>query len=85
MNAMLQPRFAGKVHPAARPARRFFFDREAELMPRAALDKLQLRRLRATVKEAYAKVPLHRTRMQAAGIEPRELRSLDDLGASPSR
>ena len=83
MNAMLQPRFAGKVHPAARPARRFFFDREAELMPRAALDKLQLRRLRATVKEAYAKVPLHRTRMQAAGIEPRDLRSLDDLGRLP--
>jgi phenylacetate-CoA ligase len=83
MNAMLQPRFAGKVHPAARPARRFFFDREAELMPRAALDKLQLRRLRATVKEAYAKVPLHRTRMQAAGIEPRALRSLDDLGRLP--
>jgi phenylacetate-CoA ligase len=83
MNAMLQPRFAGKVHPAARPARRFFFDREAELMPRAALDKLQLRRLRATVKEAYAKVPLHRTRMQAAGIEPRALCSLDDLGRLP--
>jgi phenylacetate-CoA ligase len=83
MNAMLQPRFAGKVHPAARPARRFFFDREAELMPRAALDKLQVRRLRATVKEAYAKVPLHRTRMQAAGIEPRDLRSLDDLGRLP--
>jgi phenylacetate-CoA ligase len=60
-----------------------FFDREAELMPRAALDKLQLRRLRATVKEAYAKVPLHRTRMQAAGIEPRDLRSLDDLGRLP--
>ena len=52
-------------------------------MPRAALDKLQVRRLRATVKEAYAKVPLHRTRMQAAGIEPRELRSLDDLGRLP--
>jgi phenylacetate-CoA ligase len=52
-------------------------------MPRAALDKLQLRRLRATVKEAYAKVPLHRTRMQAAGIEPRALCSLDDLGRLP--
>jgi phenylacetate-CoA ligase len=83
VNATLQPRFAGKVHPAARTARRFFFDREAELMPRAALDKLQLRRLRATVKEAYAKVPLHRTRMHAAGIEPRDLRSLDDLGRLP--
>ena len=83
MNAMLQPRFAGKVHHAARSPRRFFFDRDAELMPRAALDKLQLRRLRATVKEAYAKVALHRTRMQDAGIEPRDLRSLDDLGRLP--
>ena len=63
MNAMLQPRFAGKVHHAARAPRRFFFDRDAELMPRSALEKLQLRRLRATLKEAYARVPLHRTRM----------------------
>jgi len=83
MNAMLQPRFAGKVHPAARAPRRFFFDRDAECMPRAALEKLQLRRLRATVKEAYAKVLLHRTRMQDAGMEPRDLRSLDDLGRLP--
>ena len=52
-------------------------------MPRAALDRLQLRRLRATVKEAYEKVPLHRARMQDAGLEPRELRSLDDLGRLP--
>jgi phenylacetate-CoA ligase len=80
---MLQPRFAGKVHHPARPARRFFFDREAETLPRAALEKLQLRRLRATVKEAYAKVPLHRSRMQDAGIEPRDLRSLEDLGRLP--
>jgi phenylacetate-CoA ligase len=83
VNAMLQPRFAGKVHSAARPARRFLFDREAEIMPRAALEKLQLRRLRATVKEAYAKVPLHRSRMQEAGIEPRDVRSLEDLGRLP--
>jgi phenylacetate-CoA ligase len=80
---MLQPRFAGKVHHAARTARRFFFDREAELMPRTALDRLQLRRLRATVKDAYEKVPLHRARMQDAGLEPRDLRSLDDLGRLP--
>ena len=79
MNAMLQPRFAGKVHHPARPARRFFFDREAETMPRAALEKLQLRRLRASVKEAYEKVALHRSRMDLAGIRPRDLRSLEDL------
>jgi phenylacetate-CoA ligase len=83
VNAMLQPRYAPKVHTPARPARAFFFDREAETLPRAALEKLQLRRLRATVKEAYENVALHRTRMDAARIAPRDLRTLDDLRELP--
>jgi phenylacetate-CoA ligase len=83
VNAMLQPRFAGKVHQPARSSRRVFFDREAETLARAALEKLQLRRLRATVKEAYARVPLHRRRMQEAGMAPRDLRSLEDLSRLP--
>jgi phenylacetate-CoA ligase len=77
MNAMLQPRYAAKVHPRA--SRSAFFDKVAETMPRAALEKLQLRRLRATLKEAYEKVPLHRSRMDLAGLRPRDVRSLEDL------
>ena len=85
MNAMLQPRFAGKVHHAARAARRFFFDRDAE--PHAARGAREApaapaaRHAEGGVREGAAPP----TRMQAAGIEPRDLRSLDDLGRLPLR
>ena len=83
MNAMLQPRFAAKVHPRARPARRWYFDREAETMPRERLARLQLARLRATLKNAYENVSLHRARMDAARVRPRDVRSLEDLRHLP--
>ncbi len=66
---------------AARGARsaRFYFDREAETMPRAKLVQLQLTRLRATLKNAYDHVPYHRRRMTEAGVKPRDIRALEDL------
>ena len=78
MNAMLQPRYSTKVHRAVKAPRRYFFDREAEMMPREQLEKLQLRRLRATLKDACARVGLHRSRVQAE-----DLRTLEDLRALP--
>ncbi len=75
---MTPPR-ARKVR--ARRTGRFYFDRAAETMPRASLERLQLRRLRATLENAYRHVPLHRERMHAAGMQPRDLRSLADLAA----
>jgi phenylacetate-CoA ligase len=83
MNAMLQPRFAPQIHHRGRAERRWFFDRPAETLSRDALASLQLRRLRASVKEAYEKVPLHRARMHAARIRPQDIRSLDDLRHLP--
>ena len=80
MNAMLQPRFQSKVHHRARA---WFFDREAETLPRERLERLQLKRLRATLKNACDNVALHRERMQAAGIRPRDVRSLQDLARLP--
>jgi phenylacetate-CoA ligase len=80
---MLQPRFAPKVHTHARALRAWYFEREAETMPRAGLEKLQLRRLRATVKNAYDNVALHRGRMDAARFTPRDVRSLEDLRELP--
>jgi phenylacetate-CoA ligase len=83
MTALLQARYASKVHVRTRASRNGFFDKPAETLPRAALEKLQLRRLRATVKEAYENVTLHRNRMDAAGIRPRDMRSLEDLRQLP--
>jgi phenylacetate-CoA ligase len=87
MNAQLQPRYAKVHHRSAAPraARRtaFYFEREIETAPREELRKLQLRRLRATLKNAVENVPLHRERMKAARIKPQDIRSLDDLRHLP--
>ena len=80
MNAMLQPRFQSKVRPRARA---WYYERDAETLPRERLERLQLRRLRATLKNAFDFVPLHRKRMQAAGVRPQDLRALEDLRRLP--
>ena len=55
------------------------FQPKAETMPRELLAALQLRRLRATLRNAYQNVPLQRSRMQESGIEPGDIRSVSDL------
>lgn len=59
------------------------YDPAAETMPRERLAALQLERLRETVKNAYENVPLHRERMKALGMEPGDIRSLDDVAKLP--
>ena len=71
MTPVLQSRYARVHHrAAARRGARFYFEREAETMPRDALAKLQLRRLRASLRNAWDHVPLHRQRMKAARVRP---------------
>ena len=57
--------------------------RHSETMPRERLAQLQLERLQATVTNAYDHVPLHRQRLQASGVRPADIRSLDDLALLP--
>ncbi|HET9730914.1 MAG TPA: phenylacetate--CoA ligase [Acidimicrobiia bacterium] len=61
----------------------YYFEREVETLPRERLTTLQLERLRATVKNAYEHVPLHRARLDAAGISPDDIASLADLQRLP--
>lgn len=60
-----------------------YFDSYAETMPREALAALQFDRLRKTLRNAYDHVPLHRKRLDTAGIVPEEVRTLDDLRQLP--
>src|SRR6266567_802753 len=62
---------------------RYYFQRELETMPREKLAALQLERLRATVTNAYEHVPMHRARLEAAGISPDGLVSLADIERLP--
>ncbi len=68
----------GSLAPA-----RYHFQPDLETMPREKLAALQLQRLRATVSNAFDNVPMHRARLDAAGIKPADIGSLADLGRLP--
>ena len=63
------------AHPMLHP--------ELETLPREQLDALQLERLRASLRNACEHVPLQRARLDAAGIAPADVRSLDDVAHLP--
>ncbi len=66
-----------------RAATAYKFDAAAETMPRAEIARLQLRRLKANLQNAYDNVAFHRRRMKALGFEPGDLRRLEDLAGLP--
>jgi len=68
---------------AAQAADARYLHPDVEAMPRERLAALQLERLRKTVKNAWENVPLHRARLDAAGIAPDDIRSLDDVQRLP--
>jgi len=81
-----QIKHAGRTVTAARKqrtARAYKFDPASETMPRGKIAQLQLRRLRATLRNAYDNVPFHRKRLKAAGFEPGDMKNLDDLANLP--
>jgi len=60
-----------------------YWDEKHETMPREELQKLQLSRLQQTVKRVYNSVPFYQKAFQAKGIEPGDIKSLDDLKHLP--
>ncbi len=74
---------AARKSASKRGASAYMFNAAAETMPRAEIAKLQLRRLKASVKNAYEHVPFHRRRMKALGFEPGDLKRLEDLAGLP--
>jgi phenylacetate-CoA ligase len=79
------PNKAGTVRKRASKsaAAAYKFDAAAETMPREEISRLQLRRLKASVKNAYDNVAFHRQRMKALGFEPGDLKRLEDLARLP--
>ena len=61
----------------------FMFDRHAETMPRKALSALQTSRLKQTLEHAYANVAHYRNKFDAAGVRPRDFKSLADITKFP--
>ena len=59
---------------------------ETDPIERASIDELralQLERLKSTLRRAYERVPHYRRKLDAAGVQPNDLRALADLAAFP--
>jgi phenylacetate-CoA ligase len=52
-------------------------------MSREELEKLQLERLQATVRRVYERVPFYREKLDAAGVKPEDIRTLEDVQKLP--
>ena len=56
-----------------------FFNKHEETMSSDEMASLQTERLIKTVRRAYEKVLPYRAKMDAAGIKPEDIKSVDDL------
>ena len=65
------------------PTKPYILEPRVETAPREEIEKIQLERLRLTVKRAYERVPLYRKRMKEAGVSPSDIRSLEDVRKLP--
>ncbi|MFZ5647737.1 MAG: phenylacetate--CoA ligase family protein [Bacillota bacterium] len=59
------------------------WDREFETMPREKLRELQLERLRSTLNRVYNNVPFYKNKMDQRGINPSEIKTIDDIKYLP--
>jgi len=59
------------------------WNKEYETMPREQLEKVQLERLKDTVKRVYDNVQMYRERMDEKGVKPEDIKTLKDLQKLP--
>ncbi len=60
-----------------------YWQEEIETMPRKKIEELQTERLIRQVERVYDNVELYRNRMDAAGVKPSDIKSLDDITKLP--
>ena len=60
-----------------------YWEEEIETLPRVGLESIQFRRLRHLVARIYKTVEPYRIKMDAAGVKPEDIQSLDDLSKLP--
>lgn len=60
-----------------------YLEPEIETASRETLRRLQEERVRAQVEHAWARSAFYRRKLEAAGVKPEQVRTLDDLGRLP--
>src|SRR5262245_64665431 len=64
---------------------RLFYRPEVQTMPRGQVAAIQLERLQRLVTRIWERpIPLFKRKLEAAGMTPRDVRTLDDLRAIPT-
>ena len=58
-------------------------DPQIECMSREDMKALQSEKLVKQVKNVYENVPFYRKKMDALGVKPEDIRSIDDIGKLP--
>jgi phenylacetate-CoA ligase len=60
-----------------------YWNEKIETMPRAELEKLQLRKLKEQVKHCYEDSAFYRKKFKDAGLKPEDIKTLEDLQKIP--
>ena len=60
-----------------------FWNEEIETMPRQDLEELQLKKLQATVKRAFEKIPYYNKKYSEIGVYPEDIETLKDIEKLP--
>lgn len=60
-----------------------YFNEKIETMSREQLSELQSERLRNVVKNVYENVPYYRAKMDAIGLKPEDIHSIEDISKLP--
>ncbi len=60
-----------------------YYNKEIETMNREQLRELQSKRLADVVKRVYENVPYYRAKMDAIGLKPEDIKSIDDITKLP--
>jgi phenylacetate-CoA ligase len=60
-----------------------YWNSHFECLPREELQKLQLQRLQEVVERVFYNVPFYRQKFQEAGLDPSDIKTLDDLKRLP--
>lgn len=60
-----------------------FFQQHIETMPRAAIEELQLERLKHITRYCYENIPLYRRKFDEASFSPERIRTLSDIQYIP--
>jgi len=60
-----------------------YWDKEIETLSREEIEKIQLKRLQRVVKYLYESNPVYRKNLEAKGINPEEIKKLEDIKILP--